>query len=114
MEKSRLGERRLFYRFNANYSSVKVLDFKFSRQSEGRIKDFSAKGLRFLSNTRLDKYTPVKLWITVSELEPPFSTEGRVVWEREVEKGLWEVGIDLERAEFRGMSRLLRKEEANY
>lgn len=101
-----MDDYRIFERFKKEFSARYIgLDGKeFTAQTI----DVSAKGLGLSTNQRLDSQAPLEIWLDVPGSTDPLYTRGQVVWSRTSGTKGWHSGIELERADLMGISRLLR------
>jgi len=101
-----LNDHRVFERFRKEFSARFVgLDGK---EGMARTFDVSAKGLGLLSSQELESRSNLEIWLDVPNSTDPLYTRGQVVWSRLAETGDFCSGIELEKADLMGVSRLLR------
>ncbi|MFA5199673.1 MAG: PilZ domain-containing protein [Candidatus Omnitrophota bacterium] len=101
-----MDDYRIFERFKREFSARYIgLDGK---ECTAQTIDVSAKGLGLSTNQRLDSQTPLEIWLDVPGSTDPLYTRGQVVWSRTSGTKGWHSGIELERADLMGISRLLR------
>ena len=100
-------DRRVFERFKARLP-VRFIDLKRNREGTAYTCDVSAKGLGLVSQVEVNPYTPMELWLDMPDKGEPLYTRGEVVWSSSITPNSWRVGINLERADLMGMSRVLR------
>ena len=101
-----MDDYRIFERFKKEFSARFIgVDGK---ESTAQTIDVSAKGLRLNTKQELESQAPLEIWLNVPGSTDPLYTRGQVVWSRiDGQKG-WHSGIELERADLMGISRLLR------
>ena len=102
-----MEDRRIFSRFVAKLT-VKFLDL--ARNKEGLVEthDISAKGLGLVTSEELAAHTPLELWVVVPDKGEPLYTRGEVAWSEQVGTHKFKAGVNLEKADLMGMSRVLR------
>ena len=102
-----MEDRRIFQRFNIRFP-VKLLDTNSGKEITAETSDISAKGLGVWSREELSPRTPLEAWLKIPDRGEPLYTRGNVVWSKPEGKGEYHLGIDLERADLMGLSRILR------
>lgn len=101
-----MNDHRIFERFQREFSARFIgLDGK---ETQAKTFDVSAKGLGLSTVNRLESNTPLEIWLDVPHSTEPLYTRGQVVWTRVAGSAGYQSGVELERAELMGMSRLLR------
>jgi len=110
VEKEKGGEgmhdHRIFERFKKEFSARFIgLDGK---EGQARTFDVSAKGLGLSTANQLESNTPLEIWLDVPGSTDSLYTRGQVVWTRLAGESGYRSGIELERADLMGISRLLR------
>lgn len=100
-----MDDHRIFERFKREISARFVgLDGK---EGTARTFDVSAKGLGLSTDRELESQANIEIWLSVPNSSDPLYTRGQVVWSRAAGKG-YQSGVELERADLMGISRLLR------
>lgn len=107
MEKARFEDRRIFARFSTNFP-LRFLDLRSGKEGEASTQDISAKGIGFVTKEQLQPDIPLEMWLQVPDKGEPLYTRGDVVWSEMVEPDKYRVGVNLEKANLMGMSRVLR------
>jgi hypothetical protein len=107
MEEEKFQDRRIFDRFTAKFP-VKFINLRENKESEASIDDVSAKGIGITSNEQLSPRTALEMWLEIPDKGEPLYTRGEVVWSRRVEPDKFKVGVNLEKADLMGLSRVLR------
>lgn len=102
-----MEDRRIFQRFNIRFP-LNFLNMKTGREGTGQTQDVSAKGIGLVTDQALQPQTPLELWLEVPDKGEPLYTRGEVVWSEMVELDKYRVGINLEKADLMGLSRILR------
>ncbi|MCX5698172.1 MAG: PilZ domain-containing protein [Candidatus Omnitrophica bacterium] len=101
-----VNDHRVFERFRKEVSARFIgLDGK---EGVARTFDVSAKGLGLSTNHELESRANLEIWLDVPNSTDPLYTRGQVVWSRLAGTGGFCSGIELERADLMGVSRLLR------
>jgi len=101
-----MEDRRIFQRFNMRLP-VRLLDLNSGSEMEAQTTDVSAKGLGIALKEELKSGTPVEAWLSMPDKGEPLYTRGVAVWSKGDSSG-FRVGVDLEKADLMGLSRLLR------
>ncbi|MFA5286976.1 MAG: PilZ domain-containing protein [Candidatus Omnitrophota bacterium] len=102
-----MEDRRIFQRFNIRFP-VRLLDSSSGQEITAETSDISAKGLGVWSKDTLNPRTPIEAWLKIPDRGEPLYTRGNVVWSKPEGRGEYHLGIDLERADLMGLSRILR------
>ncbi|OQB12535.1 MAG: PilZ domain protein [Candidatus Omnitrophica bacterium ADurb.Bin205] len=102
-----MDDRRIFQRFNIRFP-VKLLDLNSGQEVVAETSDISAKGIGVWSRDAIAQNTPLEAWLKIPDKGEPLYTRGNVVWSRPDSSGEYRLGIDLERADLMGLSRILR------
>jgi hypothetical protein len=100
-------DRRIFERFEASFP-LRFIDLDRNKEGQAQVRDVSAKGLGLCAKNELLPQTPLEMWLDIPDKGEPIYTRGEVIWSKPSEPGLWRVGVDLEKADLMGMSRVLR------
>ena len=101
-----MNDNRIFERFQREFSARFIgLDGK---ETQAQTFDVSAKGLGLSTSNELKSNTPLEIWLDVPNSTEPLYTRGQVIWSRLAGAVGYQSGIELERAELMGVSRLLR------
>lgn len=100
-------DKRIFARFPVKLS-MRFLDLLANQEVQAEAIDISAKGIGFVASTELKSFTPVELWIKVPDKGDPLYTRGEVVWSEMIGPKKYKTGVNLERADLMGISRVLR------
>jgi len=101
-------DKRIFRRFEAVFP-VRILDEIDSREGRGRTADISAKGVGIMIGVQLKVRTPLELWIEPPDEMDPLYTRGEVAWSMPTGVNEYRTGVNLEKADLLGLSRLLRQ-----
>jgi hypothetical protein len=101
-----MNDHRIFERFSKEFSARFIgLDGK---EGVARTFDVSAKGLGLSTSQELEQQANLEIWLDVPNSTDPLYTRGQVVWTRLANNGGFRSGVQLERADLMGISRLLR------
>jgi len=101
-----MNDHRIFERFRKEFSARFIgLDGK---EVVAQTFDVSAKGLGLSNTQELESRANLEIWLDVPNSTEPLYTRGQVVWSRLAGEGGFRSGIELERADLMGISRLLR------
>lgn len=102
-----LPDKRIFERFAMQFP-VRYLHAGEKEERAGICLDMSAKGLGVMTNYALEVKTPLELWISVPDQGESLYSRGEVVWSKATGTNEYRAGINLERADLMGLSRLMR------
>lgn len=102
-----MEDRRIFERFPAQMP-MRLLDLASGQESRFNTCDVSAKGVGLMGNAQLVQRAPVEVWLEIPDKGEPLYARGEVAWSSKVEPGVWRAGINLEKADFMGLGRILR------
>jgi c-di-GMP-binding flagellar brake protein YcgR len=102
-----MEDRRIFGRFPAKLL-MRFFNPADNQESSAETSDVSAKGIGLVLNEELRPHTHLEMWLRVPDKGEPLYTRGEVVWSKEAEAGQFKTGIELEKADLMGMSRVLR------
>ncbi|MDD3345307.1 MAG: PilZ domain-containing protein [Candidatus Omnitrophica bacterium] len=101
-----MGDHRIFERFR------KQVPARFiglnGKESMAETFDVSAKGLGLSTSMALESRSNLEIWLDVPNSAEQLYTRGQVVWSKPGDDGTYKAGVELERADLMGISRLLR------
>ncbi len=100
-------DKRIFARFPVKLA-MRFLDLFTNQEVQAEALDISAKGIGFVTATELKPLTPLELWLKVPDKGDPFYTRGEVIWSEMISPNQYRTGVNLERADLMGISRVLR------
>jgi hypothetical protein len=101
-----VDDHRIFERFRKEFSARFIgLDGK---EGQAQTFDVSAKGLGLSTSHELESQANLEIWLNVPNSTDPLYTRGQVVWTKLAGQEGFRSGIELERADLMGISRLLR------
>jgi hypothetical protein len=103
-----VNDRRIFERFQVDFPAS-FLDVDDGSEGSAQVTDVSAKGigLTVKGQREISPRASLELWLRIPDKGDPLYTRGRVVWSR-VENGEYKSGVNLEKADLMGLSRVLR------
>jgi len=101
-----MDDHRIFERFKKEFSARFI--GLGGTEDVARTFDVSAKGLGLLTSHELESQVNLEIWLDVPNSTEPLYTRGQVVWSRSSGKGDYYSGVELEKADLMGISRLLR------
>jgi len=107
MQISEAEDKRIFARFPVKMA-MRFLDLLSNREGQAQSTDISAKGIGFVVSAELKPLTPLELWLKIPDKGDPLYTRGEVVWSEMISPSQYRIGINLERADLMGISRVLR------
>lgn len=100
-------DKRIFARLPVKLS-MRFLDLLANKEVPAQALDISAKGIGFVTATELRPMTPLEMWLKVPDKGDPLYTRGEVVWSEMIGPDQFRTGVNLERADLMGISRVLR------
>ena len=106
-EEERFEDKRVFARFPAKLS-MRCLEISTNREVGGLTQDISAKGVGLVTDVNLTPRSAVEVWLDIPDQGEPLYARGEVAWSKEVGLDQYRAGISLEKADFMGLSRVLR------
>ncbi len=102
-----MQDKRIFERFPARFP-LRFLDLRENRESQAEVLDVSAKGVGMITREQLQPNTTLEMWLHIPDKGEPLYTRGQVAWSRAQGPNEYRAGINLERADMMGLSRVLR------
>lgn len=103
---NQIEDKRVFARLPVTMP-VKFMNTEMNAEGEALTQDISAKGIGLMINRKIKPNTSLEMWLTVPDKGEPFYTRGEVIWSiPEADK--YRIGVNLERADLMGISRVLR------
>jgi len=100
-------DHRIFERFSFN-SSARYLNLDTGEEGLANTQDVSAKGLGLTLAEELRIHTALEIWLEIKDKDDPLYTRGEVVWVEKTESGSYKLGVELEKADLMGISRVFR------
>ena len=107
MQEKELKDRRIFARIPVELP-LKLLDSQSNKESVVQTQDISAQGIGIVAREDLAPNTRFQMWLEIPDKGKPLYTEGEVVWSKMVEPNRYRAGINLDKPDLMGMSRILR------
>lgn len=107
MPKTNFKDKRIFERFSVKLPA-RFLGANSDKEKEAETSDISAKGIGLVTNEELLPNTVLELWLHIPDKGQPLYARGQVVWSKTVSADEYQAGINLEKANLMGMSRILR------
>jgi c-di-GMP-binding flagellar brake protein YcgR len=107
MPDNNIEDRRIFERFQVRLPT-KYLDLNLNKEGQCQTHDISAKGVGLVTNAGLQPRTAVELWLHCPDEGEPLYTRAEVIWSNQVSPNEYRVGVNLEKANLMGLSRVLR------
>jgi hypothetical protein len=104
---AQMEDKRIFERFSARLP-LRFLDLNATQEGTAQTLDISAKGVGFTTNLELNLGTRLELWLGVADKGEPIYARGQVAWSTLLGPAQYKVGVNLERANLLGLSRVLR------
>jgi len=98
---------RVFERFPVKLA-LKYLDLGTNKEGQAQTSDISAKGIGVLTSEMLNPNTTVEMWLKVPDRGDPLYTRGEVCWSEMVGANRFRAGVNLDKADLMGISRILR------
>jgi c-di-GMP-binding flagellar brake protein YcgR len=103
-----MDERRMFKRFSVEIP-VKFLVIEENKEGTGKIVDISASGVGLvITLERIQPFSHLEMWLEMPENNEPFHISGQVVWLRQVQPHVHRIGVQFDKVDFMGMSKVLR------
>jgi len=99
-------DRRVYERFRVNLP-VKFIEIFTNLEGKGRTIDISAGGIGLFTEEDIKPERHIELWIDVPDKGEPLYAKGKIVWVQMLSPNNFAVGIELEKTDFIGVSRVL-------
>jgi len=100
-------DKRIFERFSVKFP-LRFFNLNSNTDGAGKVYDISAKGVGLVTNEQLPAHTPLELWLQIPDKSEPLYVRGNVVWSNMAAPSEYRAGVNLEKAELLGLSRVLR------
>jgi len=103
-----MNDHRIFERFPVDIAA-RYLNPDTGKEGLAKIQDVSAKGLGLAASEELRLNAALEIWLEVKNMGESLYTRGKVVWKKP-EEGInnYRLGVELEKADLMGISRVLR------
>jgi hypothetical protein len=98
---------RVFERFPVKLA-LRFLDLGSNREGQAQSLDICAKGIGISTNELLSPNSTVEMWLKIPDRGDPLYTRGEVVWSQMTGHNQFRSGVNLEKADLMGISRILR------
>ena len=102
-----MEDHRIFDRIAAKLP-MRYIDPQSGTEGEAQLQDISAKGIGLVTQAGMSRKTALEMWIDVPDKGEPLYTRGEVVWSQMVAPQKYRTGVNLEKADLMGLSRVLR------
>jgi PilZ domain len=102
-----IDDHRIFERFPVNLSA-RYLNLDTGKEGLANTQDVSAKGLGLATSEELRLHTALEIWLEMKNKGEPLYTRGEVVWVKKVDANNYKLGVELEKADLMGISRVFR------
>ena len=107
MESKGMDDRRIFERIPTKFP-LRFLDLNSNKEQEAEVEDISAKGVGFVASERLEPLSTLEMWLRIPDRGEPLYTRGEVAWSKMIEPFKYRIGVNLEKADLMGFSRIMR------
>ena len=102
-----VDDHRIFERFPVNLPA-RYLNLDTGREGLANTHDVSAKGLGLLTNADLKLHACLEIWLEMKDKGEPLYTRGAVVWIKTADANNYKLGLELEKADLMGISRVFK------
>jgi hypothetical protein len=102
-----IADHRIFERFPVNLSA-RYLNLDTGKEGLANTQDVSAKGLGLATSEELSLHTALEIWLEMKDKGEFLYTRGKVVWVRMVDVNNYKLGVELEKADLMGISRVFK------
>ena len=103
-----MEDRRIFKRFRVDIP-VKFLVVENNKDGLGTIVDISAGGLGLIMTVeKIQPLSHLEMWLEISENKDPIRACGQVAWLKQVKSCMYRIGIQFDKVDFMGISKILR------
>ena len=100
-------DHRIFERFPVNLPA-RYLNLDTGDEGLANTQDISAKGLGLTASRELKLHTALELWLEMKDRGEPLYTRGEVIWVKKADEDSYKIGVELEKADLMGISRVFR------
>lgn len=101
------NDKRLFERFSSRFPA-RFKDSYFDYGTNVSLRDASAQGARIVCKDRLYINDTIFLEVQLPDGKDPMVLKGQVVWARNEELDIWDVGLKFFKIDLRRISRLYK------
>ncbi|MFA5349750.1 MAG: PilZ domain-containing protein [Candidatus Omnitrophota bacterium] len=102
-----MEDRRIFQRFNYRLGA-RLLNLNNGNEMAAETSDVSAKGFGLVLKQEVAVNTPLEAWLQIPDTGEPLYARGIAAWSKRDSDNQYRIGMDLERADLMGLSRILR------
>lgn len=102
-----MNDHRIFERFPVDIAA-RYLNPDTGKESLAKIQDVSAKGLGLAVSEELRLHAALEIWLEMKDKKDSLYTRGKVVWEKPEGINNYRLGVELEKADLMGISRVFR------
>ena len=103
----KMEDHRVFERFEKRIP-LSFLNLNSGTEGQAQTRDLSAKGIRLVAGQQFEPNTPLEMWLKIPDQGEPLYLRGEVVWSRLQGATEYHSGINLEKADLMGISRVFR------
>ncbi|MDD2680017.1 MAG: PilZ domain-containing protein [Candidatus Omnitrophica bacterium] len=103
----KMEDRRIFQRFNYRLGA-RLLNLNNGNEMVAETSDVSAKGIGLVLRQEVPINTPLEAWLQIPDTGEPLYARGIAAWSKRDSENQYRIGMDLERADLMGLSRILR------
>ena len=102
-----MDDHRIFERFPVEMAA-RYLNPDTGRENLAKIQDVSAKGLGLTVSEELRLHTALEIWLEMKNKGETLYTRGKVVWGKPEGINNYRLGVELDKADLMGISRVIR------
>ncbi|RJP27895.1 MAG: PilZ domain-containing protein [Candidatus Omnitrophota bacterium] len=102
-----MEDKRIFARINAKFA-LRFIDSDTGKEGSAQTLDISAKGIGFITKEEVPRPSSLEMWLDIPDQGESFYTRGQVAWSKRLSPAQNRIGIELEKADLMGLSRVLR------
>ncbi|MEI6832340.1 MAG: PilZ domain-containing protein [Candidatus Omnitrophota bacterium] len=102
-----MNDHRIFERFPVDIAA-RYLNPDTGKEGLAKIQDVSAKGLGLTASEELRLHAALEIWLEMKNKRESLYTRGRVVWKKSEGIDSYRLGVELEKADLMGISRIFR------
>ena len=102
-----MEDRRIFERLKKCFP-LSFLNLDTGFEGQAQTQDLSAKGIGLVASQQFEPKTPLEMWLKIPDKGEPLYLRGEVVWSKSQGVNEYRSGINLERADLMGISRIFR------
>jgi hypothetical protein len=106
-ESAGVDDHRIFERFPVNLSA-RYLNPDTGKEGLASTQDVSAKGLCLTVSEELKLHTALEIWLEMKDKRDLLYVRGEVVWAKMIDASNYKLGVELEKADLMGISRVFK------